>query len=773
MSGADPSRIYAIVEAAEGGVFLSDDAGATWKMVNEDRRLRQRAFYYTRIYADPQVKDTLYILNTGIYRSTDAGKSIRGIRVPHGDNHDLWIAPNDPKRMINSNDGGANVSVNAGETWTDQDFPTAQFYNVFTTAHVPYHVCGAQQDNSTACVPSTGTGEVYEVGGGESGYIAPDPRDKDVFYAGSYGGLLTRTNVRTGERRSINVWPDNPMGFSSGDITERFQWTYPIVIAPTNPDVLYVTSQHVWKSINEGQSWQRISPDLTRHDPSTLGPSGGPITLDQTGVETYATIFTLAPSAVDGNVLWAGSDDGLVHVTRDGGKNWQNVTPPDLPPFTRISLIEASPHSAGSAYLAGNRYQLGDRAPYVYKTADSGKTWTKIANGLTGENIARAIREDKKRTGLLFLGTDTGIYVSFDDGAAWQSLQLDLPVTPVHGIEVRNDEVLLGTHGRSFYSLDNIGVLRLISRETTNEPVVLFHPSDATRSISRGVAIDYYLKQAADKVTVEILDPQAKSIVTFTGTPPESGGGGREGRGAAPAAAAEQEEEGGGRGGPPPKVTVKQGMNRFNWDMRYPNARDFPGLIMWAGSVRGPLAPPGKYQVKLSAAGVTKTQDFVIKRNAAVPTVTDADLHEQFKLAKAINDKVTVANEAVIRIRSLKTQIADRTGKASDQSLKTVAQTLTDKLTDVEGEIYQYRNRSSQDPLNYPIRLNNKLAALQGIVESGDNKPTDQSYTVFKDLSSRLDQQLARLDALARTELTALNKILAAQKLKMVGDGGR
>jgi photosystem II stability/assembly factor-like uncharacterized protein len=773
VSGADPSRIYAIVEAAEGGVFLSDDAGATWKMVNEDRRLRQRAFYYTRIYADPQVKDTLYILNTGIYRSTDAGKSIRGIRVPHGDNHDLWIAPNDPKRMINSNDGGANVSVNAGETWTDQDFPTAQFYNVFTTAHVPYHVCGAQQDNSTACVPSTGTGEVYEVGGGESGYIAPDPRDKDVFYAGSYGGLLTRTNVRTGERRSINVWPDNPMGFSSGDITERFQWTYPIVIAPTNPDVLYVTSQHVWKSINEGQSWQRISPDLTRHDPSTLGPSGGPITLDQTGVETYATIFTLAPSAVDGNVLWAGSDDGLVHVTRDGGKNWQNVTPPDLPPFTRISLIEASPHSAGSAYLAGNRYQLGDRAPYVYKTADSGKTWTKITKGLTGENIARAIREDKKRTGLLFLGTDTGIYVSFDDGAAWQSLQLDLPVTPVHGIEVRNDEVLLGTHGRSFYSLDNIGVLRLISRETTNEPVVLFHPSDATRSISRGVAIDYYLKQAADKVTVEILDPQAKSIVTFTGTPPESGGGGREGRGAAPAAAAEQEEEGGGRGGPPPRVTVKQGMNRFNWDMRYPNARDFPGLIMWAGSVRGPLAPPGKYQVKLSAAGVTKTQDFVIKRNAAVPTVSDADLHEQFKLAKAINDKVSVANEAVIRIRSLKTQIADRTGKATDQSLKTVAQTLTDKLTDVEGEIYQYRNRSSQDPLNYPIRLNNKLAALQGIVESGDNKPTDQSYTVFKDLSSRLDQQLARLDALARTELTALNKILAARKLEMVGDGGR
>ncbi len=347
VSGADPNRVYAIIEAAEGGVFLSDDAGVTWKPVNEDRRIRQRAFYYTRIYADPKTKDTVYILNTGVYRSTDAGKTLRSIRVPHGDNHDLWIAPDDPARMINTNDGGANVSTNTGETWTGQDYPTAQFYNVFTTTHVPYHVCGAQQDNSTACVSSTGQGDLYQVGGGESGYIAPDPLDPDVFYAGSYGGLLSRINRRTGESRMVNVWPDNPMGFSSGDITERFQWTYPIVFAPTDPKTLYVTSQHVWKTTNEGQSWQRISPDLTRHDPSTLGPSGGPITLDQTGVETYAVIFTLAPSAVDGKVIWAGSDDGLVHVTRDGGATWTKVTPPDLPEFTRISLIEASPHDAG------------------------------------------------------------------------------------------------------------------------------------------------------------------------------------------------------------------------------------------------------------------------------------------------------------------------------------------------------------------------------------------------------------------------------------------
>jgi photosystem II stability/assembly factor-like uncharacterized protein len=768
VSAADPSRVYALIEAAAGGVFLSDDAGATWKLVNDDRRLRQRAFYYTRIYADPQAKDTVYILNTGFYRSTDAGKSIRAIRVPHGDNHDLWIASNDPRRMINSNDGGANVSMNAGESWTGQGYPTAQFYNVFTTAHVPYHVCGAQQDNSTACVPSTG-GELYAVGGGESGYIAPDPEDTDVFYAGSYGGLLTRINRRTGERRSINIWPDNPMGFSAKDITERFQWTFPIVIAPTDPNVLYATSQHVWKSTNEGQSWQRISPDLTRADPSTLGPSGGPITLDQTGVETYATVFTLAPSPQDGRVIWAGSDDGVVHVTRDGGAQWSKVTPPDLPPFTRISLIDASPHDAGTAYLAGNRYQRSDRAPYVYKTSDHGKTWTKIVTGIPGDDFPRAIREDPRRRGLLFLGTETSIYVSFDDGAHWQSLRLELPVTPVHGIQVKGDDLVIGTHGRSFYILDNISVLRQITNRTTDDAVVLFDPADATRSVSRGVVVDYYLQKPADKVTIEFVDASGKPVRTYTSEPDAPGG---RGRGGAGTEAQPDEEGGGGRGGPPARVTGRQGMNRFTWDMRYPDARSFPGMILWAAATRGPAVPPGRYQVKLTANSVTKMQDFEIRRNAAVTTVTDADLLEQFKLAKQISDKVTAANDAVIRIRKIKEQIADRVGKATDAKLKQMGSTLAERLTDVEGEIYQHRNRSSQDPLNYPIRLNNKLAALQGTVESGEYKPTDQSYAVFKELSARLDKELARLEALVKTDVAAINKLLAAAKLPPIETAG-
>jgi photosystem II stability/assembly factor-like uncharacterized protein len=764
VSGADSNRLYSIIEAAEGGVFLSDDAGATWTRVNEDRRVRQRAFYYTRIYADTQARDTVYILNVGFFKSIDAGRTLSTITVPHGDNHDLWIAPNDPKRMINSNDGGANVSTNGGETWTDQEYPTAQFYNVFTTSHVPYHVCGAQQDNSTACLPSAG-GDLYPVGGGESGYIAPDPEDPDVFYAGSYGGLLTRINRRTGERRTITIWPDNPMGFSASDIAERFQWTFPIVIAPTAPDTLYAASQHVWRTTNEGQSWERISPDLTRHDPSTLGPSGGPITLDQTGVETYATVFTLAPSAVDGNVIWTGSDDGLVHVTRDAGKNWAPVTPRDLPPFTRISLIEASPHDAATAYLAGNRYQRSDRAPYVYKTTNYGRSWTKIVSGLPRDDFPRAIREDPRRRGLLFLGTETGFYVSFDDGGAWQSLRGNLPVTPVHGIQVKNDDLVIATHGRSFYVLSNIGVLRQVSPETTTQPVVLFGPGDAMRSVSSGVAIDYYLKQPASKVSIEILGSAGQTIVTFNGPSKEGGAGGT-----GVTMRTEEAEEGGGRGAAPAHVGAAAGMNRFTWDMRYPGARDFPGMILWAASTRGPIAPPGRYQVRLTANGVTRSREFAIVRNARM-TGTDADLAAQFELAKDINQKVSIANEAVLRIRSLKDQLTARITAAADPAFKTTGQSLIDKLTAVEGEIYQYRNRSNQDPLNYPIRLNNKLAALQGAVESGDARPTDQARAVFKQLSSRLDKELARLDALATSELTAINRHLAERKLEPIRDG--
>jgi photosystem II stability/assembly factor-like uncharacterized protein len=757
------NRVYAIVEAEEGGIFRSDDGGATWTKANDARRFRQRAFYYSRIYADPKERDRLYVLNTGLYRSADAGKTWKSIRVPHGDNHDLWVAANDPQRMINGNDGGGNVSVNGGETWTGQRYPTAQMYHVTTTAHVPYHVCGAQQDNSTACVPSTGNGdEFYEVGGGESGYIAADPRNPGVFYAGSYGGLLTRLDRRTGQMRQINVWPENPMGHSSNAMKERFQWTFPIVFSATDPRVLYAGSQHLWRTTNEGQSWEQISPDLTRADPATMGPSGGPITLDQTGVETYATIFTIAPSRKDGDTIWTGSDDGVVQVTRDAGRTWNNVTPPDLPPFARISLIEASPHKPGTAYVAANRYQRDDRAPYFYRTDDFGRSWTTIVTGIADGDFARAIREDIVRPGLLYAGTEQGIYASFDDGAHWQSLRLNLPVTPVHDIAVTENDIVLATHGRSFYLLERIGVLRQLTPAVAQASGHLFTPQDAVRSVNRGVAVDYYLKQAAEKVTIDILDGDGRLVRSFTGTPDVE--------------KKEKKDEAGDEEEyfrtPEPKVPVKAGMNRFVWDMRYPGPVPIPKMILWAAGTRGPTALPGRYQVRLTVAQAGASNgagpmvaSFAIRRHPLLTSVADVDLQQQFALAMQVRDAVTRADETVLRIRSIKEQVHDRSGKAKNSKLTAAAAALTSRLTEIEGEIYQYRNQSSQDPLNFPIKLNNKLAALLGVVESADGRPTEQSYAAFKDLTVRLDAEVVKLETIEKRDIPAFNALVARAKL--------
>jgi len=773
VSGADSSRLYAQIEAEDGGFFLSDDAGATWKKVNERRDLRQRAFYYTRVYADPTAKDTVYELNVNFHKSTDAGKTWTLIRPPHGDNHDMWIAADDPKRMIEANDGGANVSVTGGETWTAETMATAQFYHVITTTHVPYHVCGAQQDNSTACVSSRapqggpggsggGADQVfYSVGGGESGYIASDPRNPDIFYAGSYGGLITRLDRRTGQEREVNPHPDNPMGYASADIAERFQWTFPIVIAPTDPNVIYVGSQHVWKSTNEGQSWTKISPDLTRHDPKTMGASGGPITKDNTGVETYATVFTIAPSPRDGSVVWAGSDDGYVQVTRNGGTSWKNVTPKGVGDFARISLIEASPFRAGTAYVAANRYQQDDFKPYVFRTDDFGETWTAITSGVAPDDFARAIREDRKREKLLYLGTEHGIYVSFDDGAKWESLRQNLPDTPVHDIAVEERDLVIATHGRGFYVMDGISPLRQGGIQTTTNFHV-YKPQDALRGLDRGVAVDYYLKQAAQKVTMELLDARGNVIRTFTGTAADA-----ERKTPSPSAS---DDEGGFRRQPDPKPPVGAGLHRVSWDLRYPGATEFPGLIMWAASSRGPIAPPGAYQVRVSADGQTATEPFAIRREPHVlKDVSDQDLQEQFDLAMKVRDKASQANEAVLLIRGIKQQIVDRRGRLDAKKDAATPRALDDfekQLSAIEEEIYQVRLQSSQDPLNFPIKLNNKIAALQGVIESADVKPTEQAYSVFRTLSTALDEDLGRLDTATKTRMPTVNQLLQRQKLE-------
>ncbi len=747
VSGANSNRLWALVEhEPEGGVYRSDDGGRSWELMNDERKLRQRAFYYTRIYADPQADSVVYALNTGFYKSTDGGKTFpTSFRVPHGDNHDLWIASNDPQRMINANDGGANVSVNGGQTWTDQDYPTSQFYRVITTAHEPYHICGAQQDNSTACIPSSGWDHLsaasnyfYDVGGCESGYIAPDPKNVNVFYAGCYGGSLSRYDHATGEQRSINVWPDNPMGWSAKDLRERVQWTYPIVFDRKDPGILYTGTQKVWRTRNEGQSWEQISPDITRADPSTMGASGGPITKDQTGVETYATVFAIEPSKTEAGVIWAGSDDGYVHVTRDGGAaepTWANVTPPDAPDFVRINTIESSPHTPGKAYVAGIRYLVeNDRSPYVWKTADYGKTWTKIVNGIPADDFVRAVREDSTRPGLLYATSERTVYVSWDDGAHWQSLALNLPVTQVADLVVEDHDLVIATHGRGFWVMRDISVLRQLTPEVAAAPFWLFDPKDPVRGFDNNTEIHYWLKDNAEKVTLEFLDGAGKVLATYASADSASS----------------------------QTASKMKGSNVFRWNMRTAGWTDFEGRIFWAASPTGPAVLPGRYQVRLTVDGSSQSRDFEIRMNprAAASGVTLADLQTRYDLATRIRDRVSEANGAVVRMRAVKAAVDDRLGKSDNAELQSLGNVVKDRLSGVESQIYQVRNRSNQDPLNYPIMLNNKLAALLNQVEGSENRPTDQSLAVFETLSGQLGAELEQMNLVIAQDLARLNELL-------------
>ena len=725
VSPAKPDRVWAVIEADSGGVYRSDDAGMTWKRINRDRKLRQRAFYYSRIYADPKDSNAIYGLNVGFFKSTDGGVNFnKTIRPPHGDNHDMWIDPSDPNRMAEANDGGGAVSVNGGKSWTDEDFPTAQLYHVIVTSDVPYHVAGAQQDNTTIAVPSEGwqfmsarTNSVkrgnwsYAVGGGESGYIAQDPKNPDIFYAGSYSAVLTRVNRKTGESREVTPYPRYFMGEAPKDIPERWQWTFPIVFSPVDPKRLYVCSQHVWVTTDEGQSWKKISPDLTLADTSTLGNSGGVITKDMTGVEVYGTVFALAPSFHDVNTIWAGSDDGMMHITRDGGTHWTNITPPDMQKHTRVSIIDESRHHAGTAYVAAKRYQMGDRAPYIWKTTDYGKTWKKIVNGLPDDEFVHAVREDIKRPGLLFAGTEHGVWMSFDDGEHWQPLQQNLPNTQVADLVVTDKDLVVGTHGRSIYIMDDIDPLREYKPEILTADVHFFKPQNAIRRISNA-SFQYYLSKPVDSVRVEILDSVSHIVSTFRSVVKAKKDS------AAMQRPSDEDDE---FSFPAPKMpTTTAGINTFEWDLHYPGATDFPGMILWGARIaQGPWALPGKYSVRLTAAGQTISYPFSVLSNPNTPQVTMADMREQFKLAMELKDKVSRANETVVQIRKIK-------------------ETL-----------YQVKNESNQDPLNFGIRLNNRLASLWKIVESGDGKPTEGSYQVSKELTAELEKQVQEVKKIA------------------------
>ena len=812
ISGADSNRVYALVENENGGLFSSDDAGATWKLVNTGRNIRQRAFYYTHVFADPNNRDIVYALNTSAFRSTDGGKTLAQIgQGTHGDHHDLWIDPGDSQHVILGNDGGGAITYNVAapqRSWSRQDFPTEQFYHVITTRHAPFHVCGAQQDNSTLCVPSNnglgrggggggGVQPFYPVGGGEPGYIAPDPKDVDVFFAGANNGsFLTRFNRRTGEQREVGPYPRFFSGENSASVVERWQWTYPIIFSPVDPNVLYTSSQRVWKTTNGGQTWDAISGDLTRHDPKTMQDSGGPITHDMNSPEIYATIFSLGPGKTDVNVIWAGSDDGIVQVTRDGGRNWTNVTPKDMPDLGRVSQIDASAFDAGTAYIAVKKPLLTDFNPYIFRTHDYGRTWTKIVAGIAANDYTHVVREDPTRRGLLYAGTQHGFYLSYDDGDRWQALGTGLPDTPVSDIWVEANDIAIATHGRGFYVLDEVGPLRQYgSAVTSATDAYLFKPGDAIRS-GGPARITYWLKRPAQNLTLEILDSNGQAIRTFAGRAGgsgESGGAGRSGgtggsvvagasggAGAAgqPAAVAtntaaanttaeaEQppadEEEGGGRGRGPLTASMAAGVTRFNWDLQYAPVTPFQGMVLWGATTNGPTALPGTYQARLTVDGRAMTQPITVKKHPFF-TVSDADLREQFELASRIRDKVNEANDAIIQIRRIKQQLADRVQKSQSADVKAIAEQFTKELVAVEEDVYQVRNQSNQDPLNFPIKTNNRLASLLRVVLAGDGKPVGNAVPIFNDLQAELKAETDRLQRVLTTYLPRFNQL--AQRL--------
>ena len=767
VSGADPNRVWANVEAERGGLHRSDDGGRSWEFVNGHRDIWQRAFYFQRLEADPADRNTLYILNFRLMRSTDGGRALESVPETHADHHDLWIDPSNPLRMINGNDGGGVVTVNGGLTWTSMRYPTAQIYRLATTSDFPYHVCGAQQDNTTVCVSSEpghlrnprgpSTEWMYPVGGGESGYIAPHPADPDIFYAGATN-TLTRYDRATGLATDIQPWPRIVMGEPARDMPERWNWTYPIAVAPNPPHALYVGSQHLWRSLDEGGSWARISPDLTRAEPETLDDSGGPIVLDQDGPEIYATLYSIGLSPHDPRTIWTGSDDGVIHLSRDGGGTWNDVTPPDMPPHSRVMTVEVSPHDPAGAYVAGIRYEMDDRRPYVWKTDDYGSTWTPISTGIPDGAFARAIREDPIRPGLLYVGTEQGVFVSFDAGANWSDLSFGLPSTPVTGISVEARDLVISTHGRSFWVLDDIATLRQLGEDLTprldlrprSDPrglppgprgfppdPRLFRPADAIRR-SVPAVIDFGVARPG-RVQLDIVTDDGAHVTTIVA------------------------------------AHVDAGTHRARWDLRYPGAATFPGIVLEGGNPAvGPWALPGRYLARLTADGTTLEAAFDVHPDPRLGDIPADAFADQFRLAIAIRDAEHRANTSVITARSLLEQIdaTNATARIDTAAARTANAGLRDDLAAfraaieaVAGELYQLRNQSPKDKIAFPIKLNDRLTGLRSHLERGDGTPTDAYQAVFDELSAELDAHLRAFESILGGDLPRLNRRLESAGL--------
>ena len=802
-SPARPGRVWATIEAEDCGLYRSDDGGAGWERVSDDRDLQGRPWYYQHVFADTKDPDTVWILSYQAWKSIDGGKTFAQVTTPHGDNHDLWIDPHDPRRMIEGNDGGACVSFNGGDSWsTIYNQLTAQFYHIAADTRFPYRVYGTQQDNSAISVPSRTHkgaipwGDCFAVGSSESGYITLHPDDPNVVFSGAVGsspgggGNMLRYDHETGQVRIVTVWPEINTGYGARDMKYRFQWTYPIQFSPHDSNVLYVTGNLVFRSTDQGSSWEAISPDLTRNDVSKMEPSGGPVTKDTSGAETYGTIFAFVESPVEKGVFWTGSDDGLVHISRDVGATWDNITPGDLPEWALISMIEASPHDAATAYMAVNRYKLDDNRPLLYKTTNYGTTWTSISGGIPDHDYTRVIREDPDRRGLLYAGTETGAYVSFDDGGAWHTMQGNLPTAPVYDLLVKDGDLVAATHGRSFWILDDVGRLRQITDDLLDQPFSLLEPRttyrlpapfhgrkptpgknyqlslgaavtfterreadgeltrkflDAGQNPPNGVVVTYYLREKPEEeITLAFLDAGGAQIKSFSSNdPPE------------PDDSEQTSTE--------PRVRSEAGLNRFIWNMRYPSARKVPGDKTTEEKLGGPLAPPGSYQVTLSVGGRSQTHAFETVKDPRV-AATQVDFEAQFDLLIKIRDKLSETHDAIVRLRGVRRQVDEWVRRSKDHSaaetVSDAAGLLNEKLTAIEDDLIQVAYRGARDRLNLPSKLNSKLAEISSVVASADFAPPKQAYEVFEDIAGRIDPRLDRLKAVVDDDVSSFVNLI-------------
>jgi len=767
---SNPDKLYAIIENANGGLYVSENAGKTWELTCSDNNIRQRAWYYTKVFVDPMDENKVYCPNVNFMVSSDGGKTFQTGRTPHGDHHDLWIDPKNPKRMIVCDDGGAQVSLDGAKNWsTVMNQPTVQVYRLSTDNHFPYRVLGAQQDNSAFRILSStygsyiGENDFDVTAGGESGYIVADPLNSDVVYGGSYGGLITRYDHKTGENRIVNVWPDNPMGAGADVQKYRFQWNAPIFFSPHNPKKIYTSGNHLFASENEGASWKEISPDLTTNDKSRQKSSGGPITQDNTSVEYYCTIFTAAESPLEKDLLWSGSDDGLIYVSKDGGDHWKNVTPKDVPQWMMWNRVEVDPLRKGTAYFAGTRYKLDDFAPYLYVTHDYGETWEKITNGIAPLHFTRCIVASPRKAGVLFAGTEYGLYISINDGKNWEPFQLNLPVTPVTDLLVRDNNLIVGTQGRSIYILDDLRFIENHDAASANAnkvfPIAKTYrvppamggrrnrgasagvPNNVGTNPPKGVVINYWLKNATDstQVSVAILDASKKLVRKFSSKE---------------------------KGGP----TAENGMQQFVWNLYHKEIeKPEEGLILWNGSTSPVLAAPGSYFAKVSIDKDSVELPFEVVADPNYK-VSDADLKAQEQFLLEVSSSFSNIMKTLKGIKEIRNQVQGLQKKTKDSAFLKQSNSLLDNLKNIEEALHQTKAKSGQDVLNFPIRLDDKIAGVFESAAAGYTAPTKQVKEAYAELKALADIQLKQYDTLKKEGVKALNEAVHKLGIPIIGN---